>query len=270
MLEQRVLDPAVERDARPTETATPDRDRAASAAGSRPHRLGARGRDRDRELGGLVLDRVEPVRVGARLLEQPVARAQRAFQRVDARCVRRHRPRAPAGRESAAAREAGPPNRPSIAGVSQTTRRWSAKAAAEATGSRSMRHLRVGVASSRGGRLDAGAERREPERAFELGRRPPRTPSPSANATSSSVARRSPRPGREKRDRLEQIGLAGAVRADQHDRLVARRSSARRAIAAEIRQRQAADAGGGSHGVPIVQAIRRVLVTLRLAERSTA
>ena len=69
--------------------------------------------------------------------------------------------------------EAGPLNSVSIAGTSQTTRRWSAKAAAEATGSRSMRHLRATVVSARR-RLDAGAERGEAERAFDLGRHRPR------------------------------------------------------------------------------------------------
>ena len=44
--------------------------------------------------------------------------------------------------------EAGPRNSPSMAGTSQTTRRWSAKAAAEPTGSRSIRHLRERRVSS--------------------------------------------------------------------------------------------------------------------------
>ena len=76
LLQQSVLDPAVERDLGRRETATAGRDRAQRGLQA-PHRLGARGRDRDRELGGLVLDRVEPVRIGARLLQQAVARAQR-------------------------------------------------------------------------------------------------------------------------------------------------------------------------------------------------
>ena len=42
---------------------------------------------RDRKLGGFVLDRIEPVRVGAGILEQAVARAQRPFERIDARHV---------------------------------------------------------------------------------------------------------------------------------------------------------------------------------------
>ena len=53
--------------------------------------------------------------------------------------------------------------------------------------------------------------------------------------------------GRQKRDRLEAIGLAGAVRPDQHHD-VAARLKARRAIIAEMRQRQAVDAGGGHSG----------------------
>src|SRR2546430_3413294 len=47
--------------------------------------------------------------------------------------------------------EAGPLNKPSMAGTSQTTRRWSAKADADATGSRSTRHLRAMTASSPAG-----------------------------------------------------------------------------------------------------------------------
>ena len=39
----------------------------------------------DREFRGFVLDRLEPVRIGAGVLEQSVARAQRAFERVDPR-----------------------------------------------------------------------------------------------------------------------------------------------------------------------------------------
>ena len=75
LLHQGVLDPAVERDAGPRKR----RGRIAIArkrGGEPPHRFGARRRDRDRDLRGLMLDRVEPVRVGARLLEQPIARAQ--------------------------------------------------------------------------------------------------------------------------------------------------------------------------------------------------
>ena len=47
--------------------------------------LHPQGRHRDRELGRVVLDCIEPVRIRTGVLEQPVARAQRAFKRVDAR-----------------------------------------------------------------------------------------------------------------------------------------------------------------------------------------
>ena len=57
-----------------------------------------------------------------------------------------------------------------------------------------MRHLRVVGCAVAGRRLDAGAERGEPERAFDLADTA-QEPSPSENATSSSVARRRPRPG---------------------------------------------------------------------------
>ena len=54
---------------------------------------------------------------------------------------------------------------------------------------------RVVGASRRVRRLDAGAERGKPERALDLGTTPPRSRRPRAKATSSSVARRRPRPG---------------------------------------------------------------------------
>ena len=83
MLRQELLHPAVERDlggGKRRGGIAARRERRLQS----PHRLGPQRRDRDRKLGGLVLDRVEPVRIGARLLEQPVARAQRALERGDA------------------------------------------------------------------------------------------------------------------------------------------------------------------------------------------
>jgi hypothetical protein len=56
--------------------------------------------------------------------------------------------------------------------------------------------------------------------------------------------------GRQKRDRLDAIGLAGAVRADQRDHVTAR-FKARRAIIAEMRQGKAMNAGGG-HTISVV------------------
>ena len=81
-----------------------------------------------------------------------------------------------------------------------------------------MRHLRVGVASSGGRRLDPGAERRKAERAFEFGRD---RPGAVAFGERDLVERRAAQAAsrREKRDRLDQVGLAGAVRSDQHGKL---------------------------------------------------
>ena len=53
-----------------------------------PHGFGARGRDCDGDLGGFVFDGIEPMRIGVRLFEQAVARAQRTLQRVDAARMR--------------------------------------------------------------------------------------------------------------------------------------------------------------------------------------
>ena len=107
-------------------------------------------------------------------------------------------------------------NSPSIAGTSQTTRRWSAKAVAEVTGSRSMRHLRDDRRVLGRRRLDAGAERGEPERALDVGRHRPRAVAFREGDLLERGAAQ-PAPGRQERDRLDQVGLAGAVRPDQHD-----------------------------------------------------
>ncbi len=81
MRRDQLLHPAVERDLGRRK----GRALAACQHGLEPaHRLDAQSGDRDREFGGLVLDGIEPVRIGPRLLQQPVARAQRALQRVDA------------------------------------------------------------------------------------------------------------------------------------------------------------------------------------------
>ena len=81
-----------------------------------------------------------------------------------------------------------------MAGVSQTTRRWSAKAAADDTVSRSMRHCRVEEASS-----PAGGSMPVPSVASpsmpSISADTAQEPSPSRKASSSKVARRRPRPG---------------------------------------------------------------------------
>src|SRR5712671_2080955 len=93
------------------------------------------------------------------------------------------------------------------------------------------------------GGVDAGAERCQPQRAFDLGGYRPRA---IALIVGDIVERRAAQTasGREKRDRLDTIGLAGAVWPDQHDHLTAR-LQARRAIIAEMREGEAVDAGGG-------------------------
>src|SRR5215469_3081464 len=48
------------------------------------NRLNAQPRNRDGKLGGFVFNRVEPVRVGTRLFQKPVPRAQRSLQGIDA------------------------------------------------------------------------------------------------------------------------------------------------------------------------------------------
>jgi hypothetical protein len=50
--------------------------------------------------------------------------------------------------------------------------------------------------------------------------------------------------GREKRDRLDAVGFAGSVRANQRHHVTAR-LKARRAIITEVRKGEAVDAGGG-------------------------
>ena len=66
-------------------------------------------------------------------------------------------------------------------------------------------------------------------------------PSPSENASSSMVARRKPAAGRQQRDRLDQIGLAGAVGAVSTTGPGRRELDLRGVIAAEIGQAS----GGG-------------------------
>ena len=87
--------------------------------------------------------------------------------------------------------------------------------------------------------LDAGAERGEPQRAFDFGGN---RPGAVALAEGDLLERGAAQPaaGREKRNGLDQIGLAGAVRPDEHDRLGAG-FERRRAVVAEIGERQAVD-----------------------------
>src|SRR5258707_10591373 len=96
------------------------------------------------------------------------------------------------------------------------------------------------------GGVDTGAERRQPEGAFDLGGYRPRA---IALVVGDVVERRAAQSAsrREKRDRLDGVGLSGAVGTDQHHHVTARLKT-RRAIIAEVRQGKAANAGDG-HGV---------------------
>ena len=81
MQRHELLHPAVERNLRRRKRRGLARGkrRLQPADGFHPQR-----RNRNRQLGGLVLDCVEPVRIGTRVFEQAVARAQRAFECIDA------------------------------------------------------------------------------------------------------------------------------------------------------------------------------------------
>ena len=98
----------------------------------------------------------------------------------------------------------------------------------------------------------------------------PSVASPSAPSTSAEdrpgavtlivgdiLQRRAPQAAsrREKRDRLQAIGLAGAVRPHQHHH-IAPRLHARRAIIAEVREREAVDTRGG-HANPSLPGLTR-------------
>src|SRR5258706_8434638 len=94
-------------------------------------------------------------------------------------------------------------------------------------------------------RIDAGAERGKAERALDFGRY---RPGAVALVVGDIFQRRTAQAAarRQERDRLQAIGLAGAVRPDQRHDIRARRH-ARRAIVAEVRERQAMDAGYRCH-----------------------
>ena len=91
-------------------------------------------------------------------------------------------------------------------------------------------------------RGDAGAKRGETESAFDFRRN---GPGAVALAESHLLQRRAAQaaPGRQEGNRLDQIGLARAVGAYQHDRFGAE-FNRQRAIAAEVAEREAQNAGG--------------------------
>ena len=137
--------------------------------------------------------------------------------------------------------EAAPRNSPSIDGRQPDH----AQMIAERRGRR--HRLAVDPAAPAGGgrlnarRIDAGAERREAERALDLGGHRPRAVAlVIRDIVKGGAAQAASR--RQKRDRLDAIGLAGAVRAHQHHHVTAR-LKARRAIIAEMREGKAMRSG---------------------------
>ena len=103
----------------------------------------------------------------------------------------------------------------------------------------------VPCASPRGA-SNPGAERREPKRALDLGRHRPGAVALVVGDIFQRGAAQAPA-GREIRDRLQAIGLSGAVEATSAI-MSPRAAIPARAIIAEMRQRQAMDAGWGHGG----------------------
>src|SRR5262249_36154214 len=98
----------------------------------------------------------------------------------------------------------------------------------------------AGIASRR---LDAGAKRRQPQRALDLGGdRPGAVALIIGDVLQRGTAQAPPR--RQERGSLQTIGLAGAIRPDKGHH-VAPRIQGSPAIVAEVRQRQAMNAGRG-------------------------
>jgi hypothetical protein len=92
-------------------------------------------------------------------------------------------------------------------------------------------------------RRDARPQCDQAQRALHVGGdRPRAVPFRKRGVFKGRAAQTTPR--RKKRNRLDQIGLAGAIRSDQHDRPGAN-CKLRGAVAAKIRQAETPDTGGG-------------------------
>jgi len=122
--------------------------------------------------GGLVFDGIEPMRIGSRLLEQAIARAQRTLQRIDAARMRAVDGEHEAVEEAAALRcgaaEQGVHcgRHPDDAHMIGECRRRRSRLAIDAA------FARCGISIGEL-RLDPGSKRREAERALEFGCRRP-------------------------------------------------------------------------------------------------
>ena len=173
------------------------------------------------------------------IVQEAVARAQRAFQCVDARAV------LGVGRQHQAIQELAALRRG--AGKQAIHRRHQPEDA-QMIGERGRRHrFAVDAAFARDvlvirRRFDAGAQHGDAKAAFDFRRYRPRSV---ALAESHFFHRRVAQAaaGAEDGDRFQHVGLAGAVRANQHDRSIAD-VDACRVVAAEVGQGQAADACG--------------------------
>ena len=169
----------------------------------------------------------------------------------------RDRGRTPAGRGIAAGAAAPSRNSRSICGVSQATDRISRQGRL-AAGERAVDLHQPPVAAAGGGGIPAGAEidlrrpagspsRRCPRRRGAAGRRPR---ADIMRSMSGSRAWRRPRPGDQEGDRLQQVGLAGAVRAGQHHRPPVQFDLGP-AVVAEIGQHQPRQPDDGPGGMPM-------------------
>ena len=132
------------------------------------YRFGAEPRNRDSKLRGLVFDRVEPVRIGPRLRQKPVARAQRAFKCVDPAGVLGIDRKRQTVEEAAALRR-----RADEQGVHRRHQPDDAKMIGKRRGRTDRLTIDAAFALRRrtvfGRPLDTGAERGKPKRAFDFG-----------------------------------------------------------------------------------------------------
>ena len=174
-----------------------------------------------------MLDRIQPVRIGTGIFQKPIARTQRPLQRRYAAGMRgvdrEHQPveETPAFRSRSAEQPVHRRRQPDDAQVIGESRPPNSPArgrSGRAAWSRPRPHAAASIP------VPSVARPSAPSTSADTAQEP----SPSLNATSSSVARRRPRPGARNEIGFEQIGLAGAVRPRQHDRTIAQARSALR------------------------------------------
>ena len=203
-----------------------------------PYRLCPHPGNCDGDFCGLVLDGVEPVRIGPRFLQQPVARTQRPVKGVDPACMFGIDRRRQAIEKTSPLRRRANEQR-----IHRRHQPDDAKVISESR-SRSDRFTidpadAVTDGAVFGFALDAGAERSEPQRAFDFGGDSPGTVTLlECHFLKRGAAQAAT--GGEKRDRFDQVGFAGAIRPVERDD-AAVGLKRRRVVVAEIGQGQAAD-----------------------------